>query len=382
MRGWDWLTKTPFTLGFFARVLIKAAALFVLINLVFALVDPIPALGRVSIYNTLVPGRARLPYGENPASYNLSLNSIDAMIASHEVNIMSEGDFNVWIFGDSSVWGILLDNDETLTGSLNATNIQIEGQRVRTYNLGHPILSVTKDLLLIDTLRAREQPDLIIWLITLDSMVYADQLEPPLLRNNESLVRDLIRAYDLPLDAGSVEWASQTWFDRTLVGQRRTLADWFRVQLYGIAWANTGLDQVHNEYTPRANDFEQDFSWSSYTEPAELPPDQLAFDVLDRGHAAARGVPVLLINEPIYIADGTNSDIRYNAWYPRWAYDQWRTLLADQAQTRGWNLLDLWDEIPSSEFTDSPVHLTPSGSRQLSARIASAIMEYAQAIGD
>ncbi|MFN8450525.1 MAG: hypothetical protein U0521_18550 [Anaerolineae bacterium] len=41
--------------------------LFVVCNLVFALLDPVEALGRVSLYNVVVPGRERLPYGENPS---------------------------------------------------------------------------------------------------------------------------------------------------------------------------------------------------------------------------------------------------------------------------------------------------------------------------
>ncbi|MBK9750312.1 MAG: hypothetical protein IPO91_26555 [Chloroflexi bacterium] len=48
------------------RIAVKTAIFFVLCNLVYALVSPLDALGRVSVYNTLIPGRARLPYGENP----------------------------------------------------------------------------------------------------------------------------------------------------------------------------------------------------------------------------------------------------------------------------------------------------------------------------
>jgi len=364
------------TWRFLLRVVIKTAALFVLINIIFAVADPVPTLGRVSIYNRLVPGRERLPYGEDPASYNLSMNSIEAMIASHAVNRMDTTDYNVWVIGDSSVWGILLDNADTLTGQLNAADLNTEGRRVRAYNLAHPILSVTKDLMLLDYARTLAQPDLIVWLITLDSMPYRDQLEPPLLRENPVRVRSLIQTYQLPLHPNSEQLADRTFSDYTLVGQRRALADWLRLQLYGVAWANTAIDQVVRDYTPRANDFESDPSWNSYTQETEIFPSVLAFEVIQAGHFAARGVPVLVVNEPIYRADGTNSDVRYNAWYPRWAYDQWRTILNDQATAFEWNFIDLWDAISPNEFTDSPVHLTPLGSRQLSALIASAIMDY------
>jgi hypothetical protein len=364
------------------RVIVKAAALFVLVNIGFAITDPVPTLGKISLYNTLVPGRARLPYGENDAAYNLSLNSIEAMLSSHEINRMNPHAYNVWVFGDSSVWGILLDNPETLTGQINAANVQIDGRPVRAYNLAHPILSVTKDLMLIEQARALGQPDLIVWLLTLDSLPYRDQLAPPLVAQNPVRVRDLIRTSGLPLHPNNPQLADRTFFDYTLVGQRRALADWLRLQMFGIAWANTGIDQVYGDYTPRANDFERDFSWNAYSSPSEIFPTVLAFEVLGAAHTAARGVPILLVNEPIFIADGANSDIRYNAWYPRWAYDQWRALLAQQAELHGWRLLDLWDAIPPREFTDSPVHLTPSGTRQLSVEITSAIMEYADSTGE
>jgi hypothetical protein len=67
----------------------------------------------------------------------------------------------------------------------------------------------------------------------------------------------------------------------------------------------------------------------------------------------------------MYISDGVNSDLRYNSFYPRWAYDQYRQLLGEKAQSEGWFYLDLWDAVPPQEFTDTPVHLTPQGSRQI-----------------
>jgi hypothetical protein len=80
-------------------------------------------------------------------------------------------------------------------------------------------------------------------------------------------------------------------------------------------------------------------------------------------------VPVLIVNEPTFISSGRNSDLRYNAFYPRWAYDAYRQLLANEAEARGWRYLDLWDIIPPEEFTDTPVHLTLEGVRILSDTI-------------
>ena len=77
----------------------------------------------------------------------------------------------------------------------------------------------------------------------------------------------------------------------------------------------------------------------------------------------AGDVPVLIVNEPILVSEGKNSHVRYNFFYPRWAYDQYRQLLAEQAQDANWMYVDLWDLVPQEEFTNSAVHLTPKGSR-------------------
>ena len=95
----------------------------------------------------------------------------------------------------------------------------------------------------------------------------------------------------------------------------------------------------------------------------------LAFDVLAAGIARAGDVPVLLINEPMFVSDGQNSDVRYNSFYPIWAYDLYREMLMETAVTHNWPYLDLWDSISPEEFTDTPVHLTPAGTANAGAVI-------------
>ncbi len=373
----------PLTLDwrFVLRVLIKAAALFVVVNLLFAVLNPLPTLGQVSVYNRLVPGRQRLPYGEQPEAYNLNIDSLEAMFSSHEIDQPKAPDeYRILIAGDSSVWGILLRPDETLSAQINAAALTIDGRRVRAYNIGHPILSVTKDLMLIDH-ALRSEPDMIIWLVTLQSLPANAQLTAPLVRNNAPTVRDLANRYDLPLDPDDPQLVTPDFWNQTLIGQRRAVADWWRLQLYGFSWALTGIDQVYRDYTPRSNDLEPDATWRSLTESDGLAREDLFLDVFDAVYQT--GIPLWIINEPIYIADGENSDLRYNFWYPRWAYDHYRDLMqqtADRAAAENrWNYLDLWDSIAPDEFTDSPVHLTPSGTRQLAQDIIAALRDTSAA---
>jgi hypothetical protein len=98
---------------------------------------------------------------------------------------------------------------------------------------------------------------------------------------------------------------------------------------------------------------------------------------LAAGVARADDLPVLIVNEPMFISHGANSDIRYNSFYPRWAYDQYRALLAERAQENGWDYLDLWNSIPPEEFTDTPVHLTPAGSQMLADLLGPEVVQRA-----
>ncbi len=369
MGNWQWLETYTHRWPMLARVVIKAVGLFILANIVYALIGTPPTFG---IYNGLVPGRERLPYGEDPAAYNLSLNNLPAMFNSHViVTDKADDEFRVVVMGDSGVWGILLEPHQTLTGQLNQQAIVYEGLQVRAYNLGHPILSVTKDLMLLE-LALDYEPDMVIWLITLESLALNTQLEPPLVQQNAARVRELINRYDLPLDAATLP-NEPSFMERTIIGQRRPLADWLRLQLYGVSWVTTGIDQVYPDYIPRSNDFDDDLTWQNYTEPTTLTRDDLAFDVLAAGQQMVGDVPLVIVNEPIFIADGENSDLRYNFWYPRWAYDAYRDLFVQEADAQGWQFVDLWDVIPMAEFTDSPVHLSPAGSAQLAAAIRAAI---------
>ncbi len=356
-----------------SRIILKAAILFVVLNLLFAVLRPLPFLGSISLYNTLFPGRERLPYGENPAeSYNLSLNNLPAMFASHTISQPKAADeFRVVLIGDSGTWGWFLENEETLAGQLNGMGLEMEnGRNIKVYNLGYPIMSLSKDVLLLNEAMAHD-PDLILWPVTLESFVPHKQLTHPLLQNNPAQMRQLIADNNLNLDPHDPQFVEPDFWQSTIIGQRRSLADLLRLQQLGISWGATSIDQaIPAEIPLRKSDFDTNISWQGFDEPTELSTDDLAFDALSAGMTIAGDVPILLINEPIFVSDGENSDLHYDAWYPRWAYDQYRDLLTRQAAVNNWQFLDLWNAIPPEEFTDSPVHLTPDGTLIFANRLA------------
>lgn len=368
--------STPITWTVLLRVLAKSLLLLTLCNLLFAATRPLSWIGRFSLYNTILPGRERLPYGENPAqSYNLSLNNLPAMLRSHTIaKPKADDEFRIILLGDSATWGWFLANEDSLAGQINAGGYKTaDNQRIIAYNLGYPIMSLTKDLLLLQEALAYE-PDMIIWLITLQSFPRQQQLTPPLVQNNPEQLRPLISSHNLQLNPNDAQLIDPTFWQSSLIGQRRPLADLLRLQLLGFSWAATAIDQaIPAEIALRQSDFDEDVSWQGLAEPSELTADQLAFDVLKAGIEMAGTVPVLLVNEPMFISNGRNSHLHYNSFYPRWAYDTYQQLLQETAQTHQWPLLDLTAAIPSDQFTDSPVHLTAAGNKVLAQAIMAAI---------
>ncbi len=333
----------------------------------FVFINPLPLLGGISIYNHLIPGRERLPYGEQPEkSYNLNLFQLDAMFNSHKIagTVKSQNEFRVILIGDSSTWGFLLTPDETLASAINAkASITPDGRQIIAYNLGYPVMSLTKDLLIISR-AMRYKPDMIVWLVTLESFPCDKQLFPPLLQHNREEVLNLIHSNNLNIDQNVSNLDMPSAWDKTLIGQRRNLADIFRLQLYGMMWAATGIDQdIPLTITRPMEDLPADQSFHNLT-PPHLSETDLALDVLDAGVNIAGKIPVIIVNEPMYISQGANSDVRYNYYYPRWAYDDYRKILSSRCSSSQWNCIDLWDSIEPDQFSNTAVHLTPEGVKQ------------------
>ena len=116
-------------------LLLKATLLFVVFDLAFIFIPGAP-LGKLSLYNAVLPGRERFPFGETPESYNLSLFDLDAMFASHVLAGADEApdEYRVLLIGDSSVWGTLLTPAQMLSGQLNRRPIRACGKISRCFS--------------------------------------------------------------------------------------------------------------------------------------------------------------------------------------------------------------------------------------------------------
>jgi hypothetical protein len=348
------------------RVLIKALSLFVIINILYALINP--QVSRVSGYTVIFPGRTRLPFGISGDPYTVTVDDVDAMFASHVIAMgKTSKEFRVALIGDSSVWGENLGAYEVISEQWNKLNVQCGNKTIKTYNLGYPHPSVIKDLVIMDKV-VEYDPDLIVWFVTLNTLI-SQRVNPFLIANQERMTK-VLDAYDVAFKQGrKLVEKEPDFFERTLVGQRSNLARQIKLQMLGIIWTATGVDtNIRGEDAPANFKVNDDPRYHGMQPPEDIR-DLLFFTALTAGHGIAGLIPVLIVNEPIFIADEANGTVRYNVPYPRWAYDQYREAITSQAQKAQWNYLDLWNAVPPEYFFDAGLHLSVEGERILIEQI-------------
>jgi len=355
------------------RIIIKTILILLIINFGWIYLSKLP-IGEVSLYNLFFDGRYRLPFGENPKrSYNLSLYNLDAMFASHEINKKQADveDIHVVLIGDSSIWGFLQKPDNTLSGLLNKIFMG-DDKNIVFHNLGYPSISILKDLMVVD--RALEyNPDLILWFITLEALPKEKQLEIPIIKNNPGIVNSIIEKYEL----SEIKLIEEKLLDNTLWNQRRNISDLLDLQLYGILWDATGIDQEYPEtYNPAQRDFMEIIEQYYSVNPDDKLENFLALEIIENVIEKSKGTDFILINEPILISEGANSSVQYNYYYPRWAYDQYRLIMKEYTQKNNIKYYDLWDLIPESEFTNSAIHFSEGAEKILADKITLVIEEY------
>ncbi|KAF0106841.1 MAG: hypothetical protein FD146_2199 [Anaerolineaceae bacterium] len=362
-----------------ARVAVKALLLFLAFNLVYAAVRASPGWfivirrGGYERFPALW-----LPDVHNDGSVSIGremFSNMDVLFASHILTRPKAADeFRVFIFGDSSVWGTALYPEQTVAGQINQLDLRTcSGQRVVAYNLGYPSNSATKDLLFMQ--RAQQyQPDLNVWLFSMLAFQRIRQ-DVPFVVDNPLAVQELMTEYGLPHDASKLSVPPDPLWGATIAGQRRDLNLLVRLQASTLLLGALGMDDprivheggIHFQDTPKAsNDFFGIFP------PANLS-GYLAYETLPVASAITGG-KIIYVGEPIEISTGVFSDISYNSFFPRWAYDQFRQVVSGMSAEGGWTYLDLWNIIPEQQFSTSIFHLLPEGEAALAARLSETIL--------
>jgi lysophospholipase L1-like esterase len=336
------------------RVLLKAILLFVVVNVIFALINP--PVGKFTLYNYLVPGRLRFPYEQEPAFYFVGFNApiyedYDAMFGAHVISQRKPADeFRLLLLGDSATWGVTVQANDMLSEQINRLQIETcDGRRVRAYNLAYPFSSITRDLLILD--KAMEyEPDMVFWLITLSSH-FSHPIQEP------------------------------TLWEKTIIGQRKRLKNIAFTQALGILWGATGIDN-HEGLQPEGP-LPSTNVGSNLDYEGRLPgessatAESLMTEALSAGSRVAGNVPVVMINEPIFVAQGENHLVRYNEFYPRWVFDDYRQFMREWMAEQNYKWLDFWNAVPPEEFADQYFHRNSAGEKHFAELLAPEIKKLA-----
>ena len=88
-------------------------------------------------------------------------------------------------------------------------------------------------------------------------------------------------------------------------------------------------------------------------------------------------IPLLIVDEPIYVGSGPNSEVNYNSFYERALYDRFRAALAGFTQQHAMPYLDLWNSLPPENFSNTSLHYNLKGNRRVAEEVMKALQEIA-----
>jgi hypothetical protein len=346
------------------RVLFKGFLLYLIFEL--ALLQSNFDAGMLSLYRIPALKWERFPFRAEPElEYPaLDVGILDTLFASHVISeLKTKDEFRVILLGDSATWGAPFPAHESLSGQLNALGLTCGNRHVRVYNLAYPEPSALKDIAILD--RALEyRPDLVIWSVTLLTLTTDLVDEHPLFVTEESEIHDLTTRLGVLKNRFPPQSLAQD-FANQQVALYRTL----RFQSYPFIQLATH-PEIPRESAEMGKDLDTDLTFTGL-KPPTLHERDLSLDLVNAFHEVAGNVPVIVMNEPIaVIADVPNSDLHYNTYYPRWAYDGYIEYMDTSAVENQWNYLDYWNLFPEEYFADTPLHLTVEGEQVLANLLA------------
>jgi lysophospholipase L1-like esterase len=355
------------------RIFAKAVVLLLIANFacIWGNFDPVGRLTQINTWGLVGHGRARLAY---PSDFQNGQLPIKSLLAAHEIAYKPKAadEYRVVVLGESGIAGWGLDDSETFTGQLTARNLQVKGKRVVAYNLAYPSPDAARDLLILDEAMLY-QPDLVIWFITagaLDDSPKAAGVNLTFFELNRVRLERLIHAMDLPgwIDARLAK--EPGWRKWIAIRNQDTLPVWLNSLFYPFTTPDLGRTtrRIANEAIPaRARYYTGRPGFES------MPGESWRFLEWGRLYATSLRFGLLLVNEPMLIGKGANSDVNYNLEYERAFYDRYRREMARFAGQQGLWYADLWDAIPAESFTDTPFHADAAGYGILVDRIAQII---------
>jgi hypothetical protein len=379
--------RTPFTSPRqLIRIVIKAIVLLLMCDALQITLNVAAAIDQWSIYTAFTPPTDRLGLADqigDPIWWRL-----DVLLDAHVIaQPKAPDEYRVIFLGDSATFCLYCRSTEAIPQLFTELGATIDGQHGRAYNLAYPGSDWLKDILILK--HALEyQPDAIVWLVTAKGA--GDQ---PLPQEPDAHLITRLNADELPSLArqyGFETWETQRYADADAWYQRSIWTHGGRYRDWLVLIARS----IRNALIHPRQDLTQEYLLPG--EPVASKPIQAVaeinsslpgydrfpnrqWDVLQAGQRMAReaNIPLLIVNEPIYVGSGPNSDVNYNSFYERNLFDRFRTAMDDFTQQKDMAYLDLWNFLPPEDFSNTSLHYNLEGNRRVAEEVMRALREIA-----
>jgi hypothetical protein len=371
--------RTPFASPRqFGRVLIKALVMLIVFDAAQMIFDLAGTLDRALLYRSFTPTTERL--GQANQIGDPIWWTLDPLLDAHQIaQSKAPDEFRVIFLGDSATFCLYCRSNEAIPSLFTQLNATIDGKRVVGYNLAYPGSDWLKDILILKH-ALKYQPDAIVWLVTAKGA--GDQ---PLPQEPDAHLITRLNAAELPALAEQYNvdtWETQryadadAWYQRSIFTHGGRYRDW--LILIARSLRNAALDpkrDLSQEYLlpgePVTTKPVQAVAEINSSLPGYGTFPNRQWELLRAGQQLANeaGVPLLVVNEPTYIAGGPNTDVNYNSFYERNLYDRFRVALTEFTRQHSMTYLDLWDFLPAEDFSNTSLHYNLDGNRLVAQKL-------------
>ncbi|MBI5568092.1 MAG: hypothetical protein HY870_24555 [Chloroflexi bacterium] len=366
----------------FGRVLIKALVLLLIFDAAQIAFDLAGTLDRARLYRSFTPPTERLGLADqigDPTWW-----AIEPLLDAHQIaQPKAPDEFRVIFLGDSATFCLYCRANEAIPSLFTQLGATLNGRRAVAYNLAYPGPDWLKDILILKH-ALNYQPDAIVWLVTANGG--GDQALP---QEPEAHLITRLNAAELPALAKRYHFETwetlryadaAAWYQRSIFTHGGRYRDW--LILVARAWRNAVVDPKRDlsiEYLlpgePVTTKPVEAVAEINNALPgfATFPNRQWALLRAGQQMADEAGVPLLVVNEPIYIASGPNTEVNYNSYYERNLYDRFRAALADFTRQHSMTYLDLWNFLPAEDYSNTALHYNLEGNRRIAQQLLTSL---------
>jgi hypothetical protein len=331
------MAQEPITRRMLLRAILKGVGLYLLLNIVYGVVNPVQTGRLPTLYNGLFPGRVRFQKFNEYDPYR--------MVDDHIISTASAETFNIVILGSSEMWGAGTLADNTIPAKLDRMGlVAADGRPVRVYNLAHPTPYAFRDLIILDVVLQRRIPVDLVIVSTFYSSLSLRFIWAPVIRANMPLAVNVLDRYHVSSAYVLVDGAlMEPWrpFFLHMWDDRDALMIWVTSQINGFVWSMSRIDfDVEQDELALTSGLPR-FIDTLQMDSIDPPPTRDFLDGFQR-LSQQTGVPIIILDAPVP--------------YDKNEFAPW---LQTQTETLGLPLIDCWDLLRSPSDFEELFHIHP-----------------------